>query len=94
MYCSESVLLASRYNRRLWIDLKKDSCVDGAGALGWVSEPRFRACGAATVPLLDALVDALLEEADTVVLAIELAALSFRDAADEGVTTEAFDAEL
>lgn len=31
MYCRLRVLLASRFWRRLWMDLKKDSCVEGWG---------------------------------------------------------------
>src|SRR5690242_18956984 len=40
MYCSERVLLASRYCRRLWIDLKNDSWVEGAATFGCVGEGR------------------------------------------------------
>ena len=40
MYCSERVLLASRYCRRLCIDLKKDSWVDGTAGFGCVDEGR------------------------------------------------------
>ena len=40
MYWSESVLFASRYTKRLWIDLKNDSCVDGVAGPGCVAEPR------------------------------------------------------
>jgi hypothetical protein len=44
MYCSERVLFASRYVRRLWIDLKNDSCVEGTAGLGCVGDARACDC--------------------------------------------------
>ena len=93
MYCKERVLLASRYRRRLWIDLKKDSCVEGVGAFGCVDEPRPCDCGLATVLLLDTLAARLLEDG-AVALVVGVVALSTRDAELEGLIVEASDVEL
>ena len=92
MYCSESVLLASRYWRRLWIDLKNDSCVEGAGAFGCVDDPRPCDGGFAIVPF-DALAAGLLEE-EPVALVVCVAALSTRDEELEGLIVEASDEGL
>jgi len=71
------------------MDLKNDSWVEGAGAFGWVEEPR--PCGGggfAIVLLLDALAAELLE-GEAVALAVGVVALSTRDTELEELIAEA-----
>ena len=72
----------------MWIDLKKDSCVEGAGAFGCVDDPRPCDGGLGTVPLFDDFGAGLLEEEPTV-FAVCVAALSTRDEELEGLIVEA-----
>lgn len=68
------------------MDLKKDSWVEGAGALGWVDELRVWGGGFASVLLVEGLAAGLLgEEAVLVVLVVDVVAVSARDADPEGL---------
>jgi hypothetical protein len=73
--------------------LKKDSWVEGAGALGWVEEPRPCEGGLATVLLLDALAAGLPED-EAVALSVGAVAVSTRDTESEELFVEASDEEL
>jgi hypothetical protein len=77
------------------MDLKKDSWVEGAGALGWVEEPRPWGAGLATVLLVDDLAGGLLEDrAVAVVLIVGVVEVSTRDAELEGLIAETSDEGL